>query len=56
VYFLVNITLSTIARLVAKRTAGGRNVKPSRRLAAVIAQLGGAGVDGATKSGGKPVE
>ena len=51
VYFLVNIALSSLARLVAHRTRGGRTRKPSKRLAAVIAQLGGAGVDGATKAG-----
>jgi len=45
VYLAVNLTLSAIARLVARRTAGGRK-HGSRRTAAVIAQLGGAGMDG----------
>ena len=45
VYLAVNLSLSAIARLVARRTAGGRT-RGSRRTAAVIAQLGGAGVDG----------
>ena len=44
-YLTVNLLFSTLARIVAKRTAGGRS-KPSRRTAAVLAQLGGAGVDG----------
>ena len=44
VYLAVNLSLSAIARLVARRTAGGR--KGSRRTAAVVAQLGGSGLDG----------
>ena len=44
-YLAVNLLFSTLARIVAKRTAGGRR-RPSRRTAAVLAQLGGAGVDG----------
>jgi len=52
VYLAVNLTLSAIARLVARRTAGGRSTRRSRRTAAVIAQLGGAGVDGASTGTG----
>lgn len=44
-YLAVNLLFSTIARIVAKRTASGRQKTP-RRTAAVLAQLGGAGVDG----------
>ena len=54
-YLSVNLLFSTLARIVAKRTAGGRR-KPSRRTAAVLAQLGGAGVGGggASVGGGGP--
>jgi glutamate transport system permease protein len=44
-YLAVNMLFSTLARIVAKRTAGGRK-KPSRRTAAVLAQLGGSGMSG----------
>jgi len=47
VYLAVNLTLSWIARLVARRTASGRGGGKSRRAARVIAQLGGAGMVGA---------
>jgi len=47
VYLAVNLTLSWIARLVARRTASGRGGGKSRRAARVIAQLGGAGIAGA---------
>jgi glutamate transport system permease protein len=47
VYLVVNLSLSAIARLVARRTAGGSSRGKQRRTAAVIAQLGGAGVAGA---------
>ena len=47
VYLAVNLALSAVARLVARRTAGGRSTRKTRRAAAVIAQLGGAGMDGA---------
>lgn len=50
VYLAVNLTLSFIARLVARRTAAGRGGRrQSRRVARVIAQLGGAGVNGASE-------
>ena len=52
VYLSVNLALSGIARLVAKRTAGGRHKRIPKRTAALIAQLGGAGVDGATRAAG----
>lgn len=52
-YLAVNLLFSTIARIVSKRTASGRT-RPSRRTAAVLAQLGGAGVDGAA-SGAPPI-
>jgi len=51
VYLTVNLLLSAVARLVARRTAGGRARRTPKRLAGVIAQLGGAGVDGARASG-----
>ena len=51
VYLTVNLLLSAVARLVARRTAGGRVRRTPKRLAGVIAQLGGAGVDGARASG-----
>jgi glutamate transport system permease protein len=48
IYLAVNLLLSTIARFVAKRTAaGGVAARRARRTARVIAQLGGAGIDGA---------
>jgi len=48
IYLSVNLILSTIARFVAKRTAaGGAAARRARRTARVIAQLGGAGIDGA---------
>lgn len=47
VYLLVNLTLSWLARLVARRTASGRGGRRTRRAARVLAQLGGAGVAGA---------
>ena len=48
IYLAVNLALSTIARFVAKRTAaGGAAARRARRTARVIAQLGGAGIDGA---------
>lgn len=46
VYLLVNLTLSWIARVVARRTASGRGGRRSRQATRVIAQLGGAGVRG----------
>ena len=53
-YLAVNLLFSTLARIVAKRTASGRQ-KPSRRTAAVLAQLGGAGMDGGSAGvGGGP--
>lgn len=49
VYLLVNMTLSWLARFVARRTAaGGRGGRKARQAARVLAQLGGAGVDGAS--------
>ena len=47
VYLTVNLSLSWLARFVARRTASGRGGGKSRRAARVIAQLGGAGVGGA---------
>lgn len=50
VYLAVNFTLSTIARIVAKRTAaGGRGGLKARRAARVVSQLGGAGMSGASE-------
>ena len=47
VYLAVNLSLSWIARFVARRTASGRGGGgKSRRAAKVIAQLGGAGMAG----------
>lgn len=51
VYLLVNLTLSWLARLVARRTASGRGGRRTRRAARVLAQLGGAGVAGAGEPG-----
>lgn len=49
VYLAVNMTLSWLARVVARRTAaGGRGGRKSRRAERVIAQLAGSGVDGAS--------
>ncbi|CAN5478923.1 amino acid ABC transporter permease [soil metagenome] len=49
VYLTVNMTLSWLARVVARRTAaGGRGGRKSRRAERVIAQLAGSGVDGAS--------
>lgn len=49
VYLIVNMGLSWIARIVARRTAsGGPGGRKARRAARVIAQLGGAGVAGAS--------
>ena len=49
IYLIINLTLSWIARLVAKRTArGGKPGRKGRKAERVIAQLGGAGVDGAS--------
>jgi len=49
VYLAVNFTLSSIARLVAKRTAGGgRAGRKGRKAARVLAQLSGAGMSGAS--------
>lgn len=45
VYLTVNLTLSWIARFVARRTASGRG---GGRGGKVIAQLGGAGINGVT--------
>jgi len=48
VYLAVNFTLSSIARFVAKRTAGGgRAGRKGRKAARVLAQLSGAGMSGA---------
>ncbi|MGV8970219.1 MAG: amino acid ABC transporter permease [Microbacteriaceae bacterium] len=47
IYLAVNLSFSALARLIAHRTSGARVRRTPRRLAAVIAQLGGAGVDGA---------
>ena len=49
VYLVVNLLLSTVARIISKRTASGRvGGLKARRTASVIAQLGGAGVAGAS--------
>ena len=50
VYLAVNMTLSWIARLVARRTASGQGGLKTKRTARVIAQLGGAGIEGASDS------
>lgn len=48
VYLAVNLLLSWVARIVARRTSAAHGSKRrTRRAARVIAQLGGAGVDGA---------
>jgi glutamate transport system permease protein len=51
IYLAVNLTLSTVARIVARHTAAGRPGRRGRRTQRVIAQLGGAGVSGATAAG-----
>jgi glutamate transport system permease protein len=56
VYLAVNLSLSAIARLIAHRTSGARVRRTPKRLAAVIAQLGGAGVDGAGSAAATPPE
>jgi len=49
VYLAVNLLLSWLARFVARRTAAGaKGGRRSRKAARVIAQLGGAGVSGAS--------
>ena len=49
IYLIINMTLSWVARLVARRTArGGKPGRKGRKAERVIAQLGGAGVDGAS--------
>ncbi len=53
VYLTVNMVLSWIARLVARRTASGRGGAKTRRIEKVIAQLGGAGITGAGESRGR---
>ncbi|MDJ0334831.1 amino acid ABC transporter permease [Salinibacterium sp. G-O1] len=50
VYLTVNMALSWIARLVARRTASGRGGAKTRRIEKVIAQLGGAGIAGASET------
>jgi glutamate transport system permease protein len=50
IYLIINMSLSAIARLVARRTAsGGKPGRKGRRAQKVIAQLGGAGVAGASE-------
>ena len=49
IYLIINMSLSALARLVARRTAsGGKPGRKGRKAARVISQLGGAGVAGAT--------
>lgn len=48
VYLAVNLTLSWLARFTERRTRVGRPGRRGRRAQRVIAQLGGAGVQGAT--------
>jgi len=48
VYLAVNLSLSWLARFVARRTAAGRGGRKARAAARVVAQLGGAGVAGAS--------
>jgi glutamate transport system permease protein len=49
VYLAVNLSLSAIARVVAKRTASGRGGGlKARRAARVVSQLAGAGMSGAS--------
>lgn len=50
VYLAVNLTLSWIARLVARKTGRGGSPRRARRTARVLEQLAGAGVAGATRS------
>ncbi len=47
VYLAVNLLLSWLARLVARRSAPGAGSVRARRTARVVAQLGGAGIAGA---------
>ena len=55
VYLAVNLTLSWIARFVARRTAaGGGGGRKARQAARVAAQLGGAGMSGASDPLSKP--
>ena len=49
VYLAVNLGLSWIARFVARRTASGSGGAKTRRVEKVIAQLGGAGIAGASE-------
>ncbi|MGV8881945.1 MAG: amino acid ABC transporter permease [Rhodoglobus sp.] len=49
VYLAVNLSLSYLARLVARRTANGGNAgRKGRKAARVLAQLSGAGMSGAS--------
>jgi glutamate transport system permease protein len=49
IYLIINMGLSWVARLVARRTArGGKPGRKGRKAERVIAQLGGAGVLGAS--------
>jgi glutamate transport system permease protein len=51
IYLIINMTLSWIARVVARRTArGGKPGRKARKVERIVAQLGGAGVAGATAS------
>ena len=48
IYLIINMGLSWVARIVARRTAsGGKPGRKGRKAERVIAQLGGAGVSGA---------
>ena len=49
IYLIINMGLSWVARLVAKRTArGGKPGRKGRKAQRVIEQLGGAGMEGAS--------
>ena len=49
IYLIINMGLSWVARLVARRTAsGGKPGRKGRKAERLIAQLGGAGVSGAS--------
>ena len=49
IYLIINMSLSALARLVSRRTAsGGKPGRKGRKAAKVVAQLGGAGVLGAS--------
>jgi len=51
VYLAVNLLLSWVARIVARRTdSGGKGGRKTKRAAQVMAQLGGAGMQGAAGS------